>query len=90
MSQESETLDIVETIREINFGKDKKPIENVQRSLVCTMELHEKTEELQAQMLIIANATIEIEQIQKRIKELYQVMNLDLNKYLKLRKEESE
>ena len=89
MSRESETLEIVETIREINFGKDKKPIENVQRPLVCTMELHEKSEELQAQMLIIANATIEIEQIQKRIRELTQIMNLDLNKYLKLNQEEN-
>lgn len=89
MSRESETLEIVETIRQANFYHDKKPIENVQRSLVCTMELFESLEALQKQMLIIANATIEIEQIQKRIRELIQIMNLDLNKYLKLNQEEN-
>ena len=89
MSRESETLEIVETIREINFGKDKKPIENVQRSLVCTMELAESIAALQAQMLIIANATIEIDNIEKRIGQLNNVINIDLNKYLKLKKEEN-
>ena len=89
MSKESETLEIVETIRQANFNHDKKPIENVQRSLVCTMELYESLEALQKQMLVVANASLEISQIQSRMKELTQIMNLDLNKYIKLNQEEN-
>ena len=89
MSRESETLEIVETIKQAKFGYDKKPIENVQRSLVCTMELAESIAALQAQMLIIANATIEIDNIEKRMGQLNNVINIDLNKYLKINQEKN-
>lgn len=86
MSRESETLKIVETIREVNFGNDKKPIENVQRPLVCTMELANSICELQEQLQIIEDALNAIGKTEKRIGQLNNMMNLDLNKYLKQNK----
>lgn len=63
-----------------------KGIEHVQRSLVCTMQIAEEAGNIQDQLKIIEKAESEIRQSEVAISHLNNLMNRDLNKYLKSEK----
>ena len=63
-----------------------KGIEHVQRSLVCTMQIAEEVGNIQDQLKIIEKAESEIRQSEVAISHLNNLMNRDLNKYLKSEK----
>ena len=61
---------------------EKKPLQSVQKSLVCTMQIAEELGNIQDQLKIIEKAESEIRQSESTIEELNNIINRQLNKYL--------
>jgi prefoldin subunit 5 len=61
---------------------EKKPLQSVQKSLVCTMQIAEELGNIQDQLSIIEKAKSEIRQSESTIEELNNIINVELNKYL--------
>ena len=61
---------------------EKKPLQSVQKSLVCTMQIAEELGNIQDQLKIIEKAKSEIRQSESTIEELNNIINVELNKYL--------
>ena len=65
--------------------EERKPIERVQKSLVCTMQIAEELGNIQDQLAIIEKAKAEIRMSQTTIEQLNSVINVELNRFLKLK-----
>ncbi len=61
---------------------EKKHLQSVQKSLVCTMQIAEELGNIQDQLKIIEKANSEIRQSESTIEELNNIINVELNKYL--------
>lgn len=62
--------------------KERKSIERVQRSLVCTMQIEEELGNIQDQLAIIEKAKAEISMSQASIERLNNFINVELNRFL--------